>query len=144
MEALYQRLLDAWNEQDADQFAALFAPDGHSVGFDGTEMHGPEEMRAALSSIFADHPTAKYVSKLREVRSLSPNVTLLRAVAGMVSRADGSLVEAAHAVHTVVAVKQDERFQIALFQNTPAAYHGRPEARAALTAELLELVPALK
>jgi hypothetical protein len=35
-----------------------------------------------------------------------------------------------------VAVKRGDRWQIALFQNTPAAWHGREDDANALTAEL--------
>jgi uncharacterized protein (TIGR02246 family) len=41
---LYRELLHRWNERDAAGFAALFEPDGHCIGFDGSEMHGPREI----------------------------------------------------------------------------------------------------
>jgi len=42
----------------------------------------------------------------------------------------------ANAVPTLVAVRQACRWQIALYHNTPAAFHGRPEASQALIEEL--------
>ena len=41
-----------------------------------------------------------------------------------------------NAVQTVVAKQEHGRWLIALFQNTPAAYHGRPQASQQLTEEL--------
>lgn len=136
--ALHQQLLDAWNRQDALAFASLFTPDGESVGFDGSEMSGREQMSATLGRIFADHPTARYVAKVRTLRELAPGVAVLRAVAGMVPRGSSELSPGANAVQVLVAVR-DEAWRVASFQNTPAAYHGRPEAVQRLTEELREL-----
>ena len=83
-ERLYRTLLERWNARDAAGFAALFEAEGHSIGFDCSEMHGPQEIEAALGQIFADHETAAYVAKIRDVRLLSPDTALLRAIVGMV------------------------------------------------------------
>jgi hypothetical protein len=45
-----------------------------------------------------------------------------------------------NAVQSLIAVKENETWKIALFQNTPAQYHGRPEISQALTNELNALV----
>lgn len=54
---IYARLLGAWNARDAGGFAALFAEDGVSIGFDGSQVTG-EEIRDQIGGIFSDHPTA--------------------------------------------------------------------------------------
>jgi hypothetical protein len=97
LETLYRDLLDAWNRRDVAGFAELFAPGGHAVGFDGSEMDGPEEIRSSLEGIFGDHQT--------------------------------------------VAVRRDGAWHIVLWHNTPAAFHGRPEAREALKDGLRVLIP---
>ena len=135
---LYQELLQAWNDRDAAAYAALFAPDANVTGFDGSQMDGPAEIESQLSQIFAHHQTAPYVSKVREVRLLSPDVALLRAVAGMTK--DGQINAAVNAIQTLVAQKLDGQWRIALFQNTPAQFHGRPELGEALTKELSEML----
>ena len=43
-------------------------------------------------------------------------------------------------IQSLVIVHQDHDAQIALFQNTPAAFHGRPELSENLTKELSEIV----
>ncbi|MFO7181823.1 MAG: SgcJ/EcaC family oxidoreductase [Pseudomonadota bacterium] len=139
--ALHEDLLSAWNRRDARGFAALFAPDGESIGFDGSDMVGPAEIKATSSRIFADHPTAEYVAKVRTIREIAPGVAVLRAVVGMVPRGGTELNPATNAVQVLVAVQRD-RLLIASFQNTPAAYHGRPEAAQRLTEELKTLVAA--
>jgi uncharacterized protein (TIGR02246 family) len=118
----------------------MFAEDGSLVGFDGSPIDGRGEIEGHLAPIFADHPTAAYVGKVREVRSLATDVALLRAVAGMVPPGASDLKPELNAVQTLVAVRRDGRWQIAMYHNTPAAFHGRPEAVEALTNELRELL----
>jgi hypothetical protein len=76
------------------------------------------------------------VTLIHEVRELAPDVMLLRAHAGMVPPGKSEINRATNAVQTLVAVRRDGRWQIALFQNTPAAWHGRENDASALTAEL--------
>jgi uncharacterized protein (TIGR02246 family) len=139
---LYRALLERWNERDAKGFAALFADDGISIGFDGSDMTGPAEIEATLGAIFASHPTGSYVAKVRGVRAPAPDVAVLHAVVGMVPRGGSELNPAVNSVQTVVAARRGGAWRIAHFQNTPAAYHGRPEKAEALSAELRELVAA--
>lgn len=139
--ALYEELLDAWNRRDAQGYAALFAPDGALVGFDGSQVPG-SEVEGHLAPIFADHPTASYVWKIREVRSLSENVVLLRAIVGMVPPGKDDLNPAANAVQALVAHLRSGTWRVVLFQNTPAQYHDRPEATEQHTKEIREVLLA--
>jgi hypothetical protein len=41
-----------------------------------------------------------------------------------------------NAIQTLVAVKRDDHWRGAMFQNTPAAFHGRPHEVKKLTDEL--------
>ncbi|HKI22472.1 MAG TPA: SgcJ/EcaC family oxidoreductase [Gaiellaceae bacterium] len=139
-EQLYRAVLKCWNVRNAAGFAGLFESEGHSIGFDGSEMHGPEEIESALGEIFADHETAAYVAKIREVRLLTPELALLGAVVGMVPAGQDDLDPDKNAVQTLVAKRHPEGWRVALLQNTPAQYHGRPEVAEALTAELRDLL----
>lgn len=135
MEELYRRLLNAWNEIDAAGFANLFASDGNVVGFDGSQMNGQTAIKSELAAIFADHQPARYVGIVREVRLLAKDVGVLRAVAGMVPPGDRDLNENL-TIQSLVGTRDGGRWKIALWHNTPGAFHGRPEARDALFAEL--------
>jgi len=137
---LYQQLLDSWNRRDADAFASSFAEDAHVIGFDGSQMAGQAEISSTLRQIFADHPTGTYVSKVRDVRLLSPGVALLRAVVGMVPHGRSDIEPALNAHQTLVAIRQDDRWRITLFQNTPAQFHGRLDLVQQLTEELRQLL----
>lgn len=133
---LYRDLLDAWNQRSADRFAAQFEDVCNVVGFDGSLMNGRKEIEAELSRIFADHITASYVGIIREVRFLTPEVALLRAAAGMVPPGQSDINPAVNTIQSFVAVKQEGRWRITLYQNTPAQFHGRPDLSQRLTDEL--------
>ena len=132
----YTALLQAWNTRDAAAFAALFTPDGSVVGFDGSQMNGREQIASELAAIFSSHATASYVAKVREVRLLDTQTALLRAVAGMVPPGTRTINPAVNAVQSLVLVLDTNRATIALLQNTPAAFHGRPHLALELTTEL--------
>lgn len=138
--ALYRQLLDSWNRRDASAFAALFDDEGQSIGFDGSPMSGRDEIATTLGQIFADHVTARYVARVRGVRLLAPDVGLLRAVVGMVPPGQSDINPAVNAMQTMVAVNRVGEWRIALLQNTPAQFHGRPGMVEALTQELRELL----
>jgi len=139
---LYQTLLEAWNDKDAHEMAELFSENGNVIGFDGSQMDGRKQIESVLGQIFADHPTPVYVAAVREVRFLAPGVALLRAIAGMVPRGHSEINPALNAVQSLIATKEQDRWRIALFQNTPAALHGRAELSEQLTAELRQALRA--
>lgn len=138
--ALYQQLLESWNLRNAEAYAALFDEQSHVIGFDGSQMAGREEIATTLGQIFADHLTAAYVGKVREVRFLAADVAVLRAVVGMTPPSQRAINPAVNAVQTLVALQRDSQWRIVLFQNTPAQFHGRPELVQQLTEELQQLL----
>jgi uncharacterized protein (TIGR02246 family) len=134
--SLYRSLLAGWNERDAGGMADLFAADGHLIGFDGLQIEGRADIETHLNQVFLNHPTSTYVSKVRGVQFISDDVALLRAVAGMVPPGRTDINSAANAVQNLVAVRKPDHWRIALFQNTPAVYHGRAHLVDKLTEEL--------
>jgi uncharacterized protein (TIGR02246 family) len=138
--ALYQQLLDGWNQRDAAAYAALFAEDASVIDFDGSQMNGRADIVAQIGQIFADHPTSRYVGKIREVRLLTPDAAILRAVVGMVPPGQSDLNPAVNAIQSLVAARHAGQWLIALFQNTPAQFHGRPDLAQQLTDELRVLL----
>ena len=138
IQALYRQLINSWNEMNSKTYANLFTADGSIVGFDGSQANGRKEIHDHLSSIFADHAPARFVTLIREVRILSSSVGLVSAVAGMVPRNGKEINARANAIQSLIAVKQEGHYRIAHFQNTPAALHGRPEEAEKLTSELQE------
>jgi uncharacterized protein (TIGR02246 family) len=140
VQAVYKKLLDAWNERSAEGMAELFTDDGESIGFDGSQSIGRQEIFSHLKPIFEHHPTARFISKVKDVRFLSSEIAILRAIAGMVPPKQSDLNPNVNTHHTLVVVKRNGDWRIQLFQNTPAQFHGRPELVEKMTAELRELI----
>ena len=134
--ALYEALIDGWNNKNGEAFAAPFAEDGAVIGFDGSEQRGRGKIEAEMQGIFDDHETATYVTKVKSIELLSPEVALLRAIVGMILPGSTDLEPERNVQQTVVAVKQAADWRIALFQNTPAKFDGRPQLVEEFTREL--------
>jgi len=134
--SVYHDLLAAWNRRSGQDFGAQFAEDGEVVGFDGSETKGRDAIASEMQRIFLDHETGRYVGKVRQVRQLTPQIALLRAVAGVVPAGASDLNPALNSIQSVVLQKAGGRWLISLYQNTPAQFHGRPEVVNSLTEEL--------
>jgi len=132
---LYFRLLEAWNERSPDDYAALFAEGSTAIGFDGSEIAGPD-LAGHLRSIFADHATARYVAVVRRIKTLGSDTALLMSTAGMLTPDGQKVNPSLNAVHTMLAAMRAGAWQIVLFQSTPAQYHGRPDLAEHHTNEL--------
>ena len=134
--ALYRRLIDGWNSHDADAMGAALGENSLVIGFDGSQMIGRTEAVTELRSIFADHEVARYVTKVRSVTPLGADAAVLHAVAGMVPPEAFEIMPEHNSIQTVVAHRAGGDWSVALFQTTPAQFHGRPELSRSLTAEL--------
>ena len=138
--SLYESLIKSWNNQDAKGMASLYARNGGQIGFDGSQITGPEEIEQHLAPIFRDHPTGKFVFIVRDVRLLGDAVGLVHAIAGMVPR-DGTRINSSlNAVQSMLARKQRGKWKVELFQNTPARLDGHPEDVTAMTDELQAVI----
>jgi uncharacterized protein (TIGR02246 family) len=140
IEKLHSELLTSWNKQDAKGIASLFLDNGNLIGFDGSQINGQNQIETELTQIFANHKTARYVWKVKEVRLLNSEVALLRAIVGMVPPGKKDINPATNAIQSLIAVKLNNNWKISLFQNTPAQFHGRPELVEEMTKELSELL----
>lgn len=140
IETLYGNLLDQWNERNPRAMADLFADDGKAIGYDGSQMNGPQQIEDEVSEIFAHHKTASFIAIIKDISFLSPTVALLSAVAGMIPPNRSDINPELNTIQTLMVTKQDGQWRISLFQNTPALFHGRPELREQLTAHLRQVL----
>ncbi|WP_053363486.1 SgcJ/EcaC family oxidoreductase [Bacillus sp. FJAT-27251] len=140
VQAVYKELIEAWNHQNARGMADLFAENGESIGFDGSESIGREQIFSHLDPIFEHHQTARFVSKVKNVHFLSSDIVMIRAIAGMVPPQSSDINPNVNTHHTLILVKKDGNWCIQLFQNTPAQFHGRPELVERMTQELRDLL----
>lgn len=133
---LYQRLIEAWNKRNARDYALAFASTGSIVGFDGSQVNGQMEIGAHVSEIFSHHQTGAYVTLVREVRRVTSDVMLLRSNVGMVPPGKDDINPELNAIQCMLAVRKGDKWEVALFQNTPAAFHDKPDLSKKLTEEL--------
>lgn len=140
VQAVYKQLLDAWNKRSAHGMADLFTDDGEIIGFDGSQSIGREKIFLHLKPIFDNHPTARFISKVKDVRLLSSEIAILRAIAGMVPPQQSDINPKVNTHHTLVVEKKEGKWQIQLYQNTPTQFHGRPELVEQMTEELNKLL----
>jgi len=136
VQAVYKQLIKAWNHQNARGMADLFAENGESIGFDGSQSIGREQIFSHLDPIFEHHQTARFVSKVKNVQFLSSDIVMIRAIAGMVPPQSSDINPNVNTHHTLILVLKDGKWCIQLFQNTPAQFHGRPELVERMTQEL--------
>lgn len=134
--ALYARLIEAWDKRNARDYALQFLSEGLLVGFDGSQVNGQLDIGAHVTEVFTHHQTPRYVTIVRDVRTLANDVTLLRANTGLIPSGKDDIDPALNAIQSMVAVRKSDAWKIALFQNTPAAFHMRPELAKQLTDEL--------
>ncbi|WP_100010285.1 SgcJ/EcaC family oxidoreductase [Lentibacillus sediminis] len=137
---LYQKLINAWNKRDAKDMAEEFAERGVQIGFDGSKVIGREEILSHLEPIFENHPTPPFVTKVKDIRALGTDAAILQAIAGMIPPGKTDIDPTVNAHQSLVVAKIDNDWQIELFQNTPAQFHGRPELVEQMTEELRELL----
>jgi len=140
IEKLYRELLTFWNKQNGVGMASLFTEDASVIGFDGSQMNGQLQIETELKRVFTNHTTARFVWKIEEIRFLDSQTALLRGIVGMVPPGKKELNSATNAIQSLVAIKRHDIWKIALFQNTPAQFHGRPELVDAMTKELSKLL----
>src|SRR5215203_759966 len=117
--ALYQQLMDGWNQGSGDAFAAVFTEDGDLVGFDGTHLKGPQEIAPFHQQLFDKWlKGSRLVGLVKDVRFLSSDVALMHAVGGTVMRGKSEPVPERDSIQTLVATRQDGEWRLAAFQNT--------------------------
>jgi uncharacterized protein (TIGR02246 family) len=139
--ALYNHLMDGWNAGSGALFAAPFADDADLVGFDGTHLRGRAAITAFHQQLFDTYVKgSRLIGKITSVRFLAADVALMHAVGGTVLAGESDLAPDRNSVQTLVAVRNGGVWRLAAFQNTRAQFMGRPEAAAALTEELRQLL----
>lgn len=133
---LYQNYIQAWNNRDAHVMAALADENCIMIGFDGSQMFGSADIENSIAQIFNNHQTSAYVAIVKEVKFLSADVAVLRSIVGMVPPGKNEIKPDVNAIQILTAIRKNGKWLIAVFQNTPAAYHGRPELAKQQTEEL--------
>jgi uncharacterized protein (TIGR02246 family) len=117
--ALYQQLMDGWNQGSGDAFAAVFTEDGDLIGFDGTHFKGRQEIAPFHQQLFDKWlKGSRLVGEVKGVRFPSPDVALMHALGRTVMRGKIDPVPERDSIQTLVAMRQEGEWRLAAFQNT--------------------------
>jgi uncharacterized protein (TIGR02246 family) len=118
--ALYQQLMDGWNQGSGEAFAAVFKEDGDLVGFDGTHLKGRQEIAPFHQQLFDKWlKGSRLVGQVKDVRLLHPDIALMHAVGSTVMRGKSEPVPERDSIQTLVATRQQgDEWRLAAFQNT--------------------------
>jgi uncharacterized protein (TIGR02246 family) len=139
--ALLQQMIDGWNRGSGAGFAVPFAEDGDQVAFDGTHLQGRQQIAEFHQMLFDRFLSGtRLVGKVVDVRFLAPDVALAHGIGGTVMPGETDLAPDRNSVQTLVAVKIDGEWRLVRLHNSRAEFMGRPEAAAAFTEELRQLL----
>ncbi|GAA0236662.1 SgcJ/EcaC family oxidoreductase [Haladaptatus pallidirubidus] len=116
---LYQKLMDGWNQGSGAAFASVFAEDGDLIGFDGTHLHGREEIDSFHQELFDRWlKGTRLVGQVEDVAFAAPDVAVLHAVGGTIPSGKSTPVSERDSIQTLVATKRDGDWHFTAFQNT--------------------------
>ena len=133
---VYQNLIDNWNDCKPDDFALLFSKHANLIGFHDNPIIGKDEIRFHLRQFFNANFSEKFIARIKEVRIIVPGVTILRAVAGFVEPGKPEYSQEFNFLQTMVAEKNDQFWNIALFHMCWGHSHNKLELVKSFTKEL--------
>jgi uncharacterized protein (TIGR02246 family) len=117
--ALVQALTDAWSVGDGAGFGKPFSSRSRFVAFDGTILHGPDEIARFHQQAFESHlRNTRLRVHIDEVRALAPAAALVFSRGGIErdGTTEGGLM--GDSAQTIVVAIHDGVAQIEAFQNT--------------------------
>lgn len=122
--AIVRSVQDAWNAHDGKAFAAPFAPDADYVIVNGMYIKGREAIEQGHTQIFMTiYKESRNAATVKGVRFLRPDVAVAHVEWNMEVRPGG---DKGRALNTMVMTKENGRWHIAAFHNTPVLSPGGP------------------
>jgi uncharacterized protein (TIGR02246 family) len=123
---LYRQLMDGWNQGSGAAFAAVFTDDGDLVAFDGTHLKGRAQIADVQQKLFDKYlKGTRLVGSVEQVRFTGPDTAVLHALGNTVMRRKSRPSPERASIQTLVAVRAEEGWRLAAFQNTRVRPMGR-------------------
>lgn len=108
----------AWNLSDSIRWASHFANDAMFIHIYGGQHDGRTAIEASHRQIFDTiYRDSRNKLSLHEIRFIRPDVAIVQTRAHLKFQAGGEAREI-HSRPTMVAIKENDRWQIVAFQNT--------------------------
>jgi uncharacterized protein (TIGR02246 family) len=116
---IVQDVQDGWNAHDGKAFAAPFAEDADYVIVNGQHIKGRKAIEEGHTGIFTTiYKDSRNAATIKNIRFLRPDVALVHVEWNLEFRMGGEL-QKGHAMNTMVMVRDNGKWSIAAFHNTP-------------------------
>ncbi|MEV0001803.1 SgcJ/EcaC family oxidoreductase [Micromonospora sp. NPDC050980] len=119
-QAVPQRIVAAWKNNDADAFAATFTEDGSMI-LPGVYLAGRDKIRSFMADAFAGpYAGTQVFGEPISLRPLSENVVLVITRGGVLAPGDTEVAEERSIRATWTLTRDGDGWALAAYQNTPA------------------------
>jgi uncharacterized protein (TIGR02246 family) len=113
-----------WNAHDGKAFAAPFASDADYVIVNGMHIKGRDAIDKGHAGIFATiYKDSRNAATIKSVRFLRPDVAVVHVEWNLEFKANGE-TRKARALNTMIMTKDNGKWSIAAFHNTPVMPQG--------------------
>ena len=114
-----QRVQEGWNTHDGKAFAAQFAADADYVVVNGMYAKGRDEIEKGHAALFNSiYKDSRNAATIRSVRFLRKDVAVVH-VEWNLEFTVGGKSQKGHALNTMIMTRDESKWSIAAFQNTP-------------------------
>ncbi|HEX8476021.1 MAG TPA: SgcJ/EcaC family oxidoreductase [Pyrinomonadaceae bacterium] len=116
---IVQQLQDGWNIHSGTAFAAPFASDADYVVVNGMYLKGREAIEKGHTGIFTTvYKDSRNAATIKSLRFLRPDVAVVHVEWNLEFKMGGE-TKKGHAMNTMVMTREDGKWSIAAFHNTP-------------------------
>jgi uncharacterized protein (TIGR02246 family) len=117
--AVPARMVAAWAAHDAAAFADLFTPDGTMI-LPGVYQTGREAIREFMTAGYAGpYRGTRVTGAPIEVKPLAAGAVALLTMGGVLAPGEAELSDEAAIRASWILVRRDDRWQLAVYQNSP-------------------------
>ena len=119
LSALFQQMIDGWNQGDGQAYAAPFTEDADYVIVDGKHVKGREVIALGHQYIFNTvFKGSRVKGQVKDIRFLSADIALLHAEGVLQLPGQAGVASEQPSTMTIVAIRQTDRWGFTAFQNT--------------------------
>ncbi|MBF6334302.1 SgcJ/EcaC family oxidoreductase [Nocardia abscessus] len=116
--ALFEDLMQAWTDNDAEAYAGLFTDDSDYVSYDGTRATGRAEHQHNHDKLFRGVLAGSaLVGELESIRFVTPDVAILHGTASVLMPWRSRLPERRRSRQTLVLVRASEGWRVTAIHN---------------------------
>jgi len=117
--AIPQQIVDGWNRGDGHAVASVYAEDGVLVAGHGVVTRGRAQIASYHEALFANAiKGTRLTATVISIRFLDETTAILQTEGGILWPGESTLARGNRGIQSFVAVKQDNKWRVVLFQNT--------------------------